>query len=114
MRDNFFVGRDFMPGIHLRQLVSGFEEALRVEIVRPFEMNCSGNGATSLRTYKLARVLGIASCIDNHSRRNMQSLQYIVGCRNPVRPWFHLEIAGFWNRGFLSDRQAYVPPGMES
>ena len=48
VRDYFLIGRDVPLRVHFCKLLSGFEKALRVEIVRPLEMNRSGDRASAL------------------------------------------------------------------
>ena len=112
--NHFLFGSDLACRIHFCQFAGGFEKAFRIEIVRPFQVNGTRNGAAALRAHELSGVFGIASRIDDHGRRIVELLQDIIGGRKAGGAPVHFEIAAPGNRGLLCDRESGIPPRIET
>ena len=100
--------------VHGFQIVGAFEETIRVQILSPFQMNCSGNASAARRTHELSGIFVVAARIDKNGIRGMQPSQHIFSRRQKVAPGLHLEIAGFWNRSFVGHRQTGSSPRVEA
>src|SRR5439155_4483233 len=62
---NFFVRCDPDFAVHRRQLGVGFELALRVEVIGPFDMNRAGYRAATSSTHVSAEILAFRASVHN-------------------------------------------------
>ena len=65
VRDHFLVRCDPDFAVHRRQFGVGFELAVRVEVIGPFDMNRAGYRAATSGAHVSAEILAFAASVQN-------------------------------------------------
>ena len=82
-RYDLAVRRDSLFGVHGAQLIGGLEGAIGPEVVLPFQVDRTGDGAAAFRAHFFSEKFRLGPGIEHGNLAAAQSFQYLVPGRQP-------------------------------